>query len=138
MPFGLCNAPATFQRLMDMVLTGLQWDSCLVYLDDILIVGKTFSKHLHNLRDVFGRLRGAGLKLQPRKCGFCLPEVGFLGHIVSATGVSTCRPEQDREGCGVASPKHKARGPTVSRVGKLLQKVRTRFCQYRQAPSSPH
>ena len=89
MPFGLCNAPATFQRLMDMVLTGLQWDSCLVYLDDILIVGKTFSKHLHNLRDVFGRLRGAGLKLQPRKCGFCLPEVGFLGHIVSATGVST-------------------------------------------------
>ena len=89
MPFGLCNAPATFQRLMDMVLTGLQWDSCLVYLDNILIVGKTFSKHLHNLRDVFGRLRGAGLKLQPRKCGFCLPVVGFLGHIVSATGVST-------------------------------------------------
>ena len=89
MPFGLCNAPATFQRLMDMVLTGLQWDSCLVYLDDILIIGKTFSEHLLNLRNVFGRLKEAGLKLQPRKCGFCLPEVGFLGHIVSAKGLST-------------------------------------------------
>ena len=46
MPFGLCNAPATFQRLMDLVLAGLQWNNCLVYLDDILITGKTFKEHL--------------------------------------------------------------------------------------------
>ena len=46
MPFGLCNAPATFQRLMDLVLSGLQWSNCLVYIDDIMIMGKTFQEHL--------------------------------------------------------------------------------------------
>jgi len=52
MPFGLCNAPATFQRLMDMVLAGLLWTSCLVYLDDAVIIGKTFTEHLQHLRAV--------------------------------------------------------------------------------------
>ena len=89
MPFGLCNAPATFQRLMDMVLAGLQWTNCLVYLDDVIVVGRTFKEHLRNLRAVFGRLRAAGLKLQPKKCHLCSPKVEFLGHIVSADGVST-------------------------------------------------
>ena len=51
MPFGLCNAPATFQRLMDMILAGVQWSSCLVYLDDVIIVGKTFKDRLRNLRE---------------------------------------------------------------------------------------
>ncbi len=89
MPFGLCNAPATFQRLMDLILAGLQWTSCLVYLDDVIIVGKTFEEHLHNLRAVFDRLREAGLKLKPTKCALCRQEVNFLGHIVSADGVAT-------------------------------------------------
>ena len=53
MPFGLCNAPATFQRLMDLVLAGLQWKKCLVYLDDLLIIGKSFEEHLQNLQLVF-------------------------------------------------------------------------------------
>ena len=70
MPFGLCNAPATFQRLMDSVLAGLQWTACLVYMDDIIIPGKTFEHHLHNLSCVFSRLRDAHLKLQPPKCVF--------------------------------------------------------------------
>ena len=89
MPFGLCNAPATFQRLMDMILAGLQWSNCLVYLDDVIIVGKTFEDHLCNLRDVLERLRSAGLTLQPAKCAFCRKEVHFLGHIVSERGVAT-------------------------------------------------
>ena len=89
MPFGLCNAPATFQRLMDAVLAGLQWSSCLVYIDDIVIPGRTFQAHLANLRAVFDRLREAGLKLKPRKCHLCLQKVKFLGHIVSADGVQT-------------------------------------------------
>ena len=88
-PFGLCNAPATFQRLMDMVLAGMQWKSCLVYLDDVIIVGKTFQDHLCNLREVFQRLRDAGLKLKPAKCDFCSLQVEFLGHIVSTDGVRT-------------------------------------------------
>ena len=53
MPFGLCNAPARFQRLMDTILAGLQWTNCQVYLDDIIILGKTFQEHLCKLRAVF-------------------------------------------------------------------------------------
>jgi len=93
MPFGLCNAPATFQRLMDMVLTGLQWNSCVVYIDDIIIPGKTFGEHLSNLQQVFERLDKAGLKLQPHKCHFLQPRVPFLGHVVSAEGIS---PDPDK------------------------------------------
>jgi len=87
MPFGLCNAPATFQRLMDMVLTGLQWSSCIVYIDDIIVIGKTFDEHLHNLKLVFERIDKAGLKLHPDKCHFLQAKVHFLGHIVSAEGI---------------------------------------------------
>ena len=64
MPFSLCNAPAVFQRLMDLVLSGIR----LVYIDDIVIMGKTFKNHLQNLRIVLERLRGAGLRLKPAKC----------------------------------------------------------------------
>ena len=64
MPFGLTNAPATFQRLMDTVLKGLQWQRCLVYLDDIIVFGKDFSKTIANLRMVMERLKAAGLKLK--------------------------------------------------------------------------
>ena len=89
MPFGLCNAPATFQHLMDMVLAGLQWTNYLVYLDDAIILGKTFEEHLRNLKEVFQCLREAGLRLKPSKRNLCLEEVEFLGHIVSAKGVCT-------------------------------------------------
>ena len=88
MPFGLCNATATFQRLMDLVLAGLQWSHCLVYLDDVIVLVKTFTEHLENLRTVFARLREAGLKLKPTKCAFLQPRVQYLGHIVSRDGVT--------------------------------------------------
>ena len=88
MPFGLCNAPATFQRLMDCVLAGLQWSSCLVYIDDVIIIGRSFEEHLHHLQQVLDRLKSAGLKIQPSKCHFLQREVIFLGHVVSSTGVS--------------------------------------------------
>ena len=63
MPFGLCNAPATFQRLMNSVLAGLQWTSCLVYIDDIIVVGSSFEEHLNNLRQVLEQLKQANLKV---------------------------------------------------------------------------
>ena len=89
MPFGLCNAPATFQRLMDRVLSGLKWSTCLVYFDDIMVVGTSFADHLSNIGGVLARLRGAGLKLKPGKCRLCQKRVAFLGHIVSAEGITT-------------------------------------------------
>ncbi|GBM35013.1 Retrovirus-related Pol polyprotein from transposon 297 [Araneus ventricosus] len=66
MPFGLCNAPATFERLMETVLRGFTSKACLVYLDDIIIVGRTFQEHLNNIRKVFQRLQKANLKLSPK------------------------------------------------------------------------
>ena len=89
MPFGLVNAPATFQRLMKVVLSGLARTVCLVYLDDILIIGKTLEEHNVNLGRVLERMRSAGLQFQPRKCHFAREEVGYLGHEVSAEGVRT-------------------------------------------------
>jgi hypothetical protein len=67
MPFGLWNAPATFERLMETVLRGHTYDSCLVYLDDVIVIGRTFQEHILNLRKVFERFREARLKIKPRK-----------------------------------------------------------------------
>ena len=89
MPFGLCNTPATFQRLMEVVLRGLAREKCLVYLDDLLVIGRTFEEHIENLRQVFTRLMEAGLKLKPSKCKLARCEVEFLGYVVSKGGIAT-------------------------------------------------
>jgi hypothetical protein len=89
MPFGLCNAPATFQRLMNEVLEGILWDFVVVYLDDLNVYSATFDQHLEHLRAVFERLRSAGLKLNPEKCYFAKHELAFLGYLISAEGIHT-------------------------------------------------
>lgn len=89
MPFGLCNAPATFERLMEKVLKGILSKKCLVYLDDIIIFGKTFNEMLENLKIVFLRLREANLKINPKKCVLFQRSVKYLGHVISAEGVTT-------------------------------------------------
>lgn len=89
MPFGLCNAPATFERLMELVLAGLPWSVCLLYLDDILVHGKTFEEEILNLREVFGRFRAANLKLNAEKCKLFRQKVQYLGHIVTQEGILT-------------------------------------------------
>ena len=89
MPFGLCNGLATFQRLMDLVLAGLQMSHCLVYVDDVIVMGRSFQEHLHNLQMVFERLREAGLTLKPTKCAFFRTKVFYMGHVISRQGVST-------------------------------------------------
>ncbi|KMQ83357.1 enzymatic polyprotein endonuclease reverse [Lasius niger] len=87
MPFGLKNAPATFQRLMNSVLTGIQGLRCLVYLDDIVIYGSSLEDHNKRLTEVLRRLRENNLKLQPDKCEFLRKEVIYLGHIISENGI---------------------------------------------------
>jgi len=89
MPFGLCNAGATFQRLMDVVLSGLNLEICLVYLDDIVVYSKTIEEHLERLEAVLSRLCQAGLKLKPEKCKFFQRSVVFLGHVISHRGIGT-------------------------------------------------
>ncbi|KAG1941111.1 interleukin-1 receptor accessory protein-like 1-A [Pimephales promelas] len=85
--FGLCNAPSTFQRLMDLVLADLQWTTCLVYLDDIIVFGRTFGEHLQRLDEVLGKLRHANLKVKPSKCSLFASQVRYLGHVISAEGI---------------------------------------------------
>ncbi|XP_042624230.1 uncharacterized protein cuzd1.1 [Cyprinus carpio] len=87
MPFGLCNAPATFQRLMGVVLGDLAFDVLLVYLDDVIIFSRDFESHCERLELVFNRLRQHGLKLKPSKCFLLRPEVKFLGHQISSEGI---------------------------------------------------
>ncbi|KAG1928789.1 interleukin-1 receptor accessory protein-like 1-A, partial [Pimephales promelas] len=89
MPYGLCNAPGTFQRLMERIFGDQRFHSLLLYLDDVVIFSSTFKQHLDRLESVFSRLREHGLKLKLKKCHFFQPEVKFLGHVVSASGVST-------------------------------------------------
>lgn len=89
MPFGLCNAPATFQRLMQRCLGNMVNDSLLIYLDDVVVFSPDFDSHVHHLEEVFRRLNQHGLKLQPRKCHLFQREVTYLGHVISERGVAT-------------------------------------------------
>jgi len=93
MPFGLCNAPATFERLTEKILRGMQWTECLVYIDDIIIFGRTFLEVLARLRKVLERFRAHKLKMKPKKCDLFKEQVEFLGHIVSAEGIA-CDPKK--------------------------------------------
>ena len=87
MPFGLCNAPATFQRLMQNCLGELNLTYCLIYLDDVIVYSKTPEEHLQRMRVVFDRLREHGLKLKPTKCDLFRMELIYLAHHVSKDGV---------------------------------------------------
>jgi transposase InsO family protein len=88
MPFGLCNAPATFQRLMDMVLAGLNYEILLCYLDDVIVYSRTVSEHIERLERVFERLQSANLTLKPSKCTLLQKSVSFLGHVIGGEGIS--------------------------------------------------
>ena len=92
MLFGLCNAPVTFERLMDRVLCGMRWLRCLVYLD-VISFGASISEALAHLVEVLCRLSDVGLQLKAKKCTFMQTEVGFLGHIAGRTGLA-CEPEK--------------------------------------------
>lgn len=93
MAFGLKNSPPTFQRIMNNILRGIQNETCLVYLDDIIIYSTSLQEHTERLRDVFERLRNANFKIQLDKTEFLRKEVAYLGHIVTAEGV---KPNPDK------------------------------------------
>ena len=89
MPFGLCNAPATFQRLMERCMGDLNLRDCLIYLDDIIIFSSTFDEHMERLQAVFERLQEHNLKLKPSNCELFKGRVSYLGHVVSDEGIHT-------------------------------------------------
>ena len=79
MLFGLCNAPATFQLPIDCVLAGLKWLCCLVYIDYIIIIGRSFEEHLHHLQQNLDHLKSAGLKIHSSKCYFLQQKSELFG-----------------------------------------------------------
>ena len=87
MPFSLCNAPATFQRLMQNCLGELNLTYCLIYLDDVIVYSKTPEEHLQRMRVIFDCLREHGLKLKPTKCDLFRTGLIYLAHHVSKDGV---------------------------------------------------
>lgn len=89
LPFGLKNAPATFQRLMDKFKSGLTNVNVLVYLDDIIVLSETFNGHLNNLGQCFARMRQFNLRMNRTKCKFACDEVVYLGHVISRNGIQT-------------------------------------------------
>jgi len=80
MPFGLTNAPATFRRALDIILSGVKWQSCLVNLDEVIVYSKTEEEHIGHVDHVLRLLREAGVTLRLPKCGFLRTTVEYLGH----------------------------------------------------------
>lgn len=117
MPFGLCNASATFQRLMGVVLGDLAFDVLLIFLDDVIVFSEDFGSHCERLELVFSRLRQHGLKLKPSKCFLFKPVVRFLGHIISAKGIQV---DMDKVQCLDAWPT-----PTNVKLSPFCPKVCT-------------
>ena len=118
MPFGLCNAPGTFQRLMERIFGDQSFQSLLLYLDDIVIFSTSFNQHLQRLEMVLSRLQQHNLKLKMSKCHFFQQEVKYLGHVISSAGVAT-DPEKTK---AVAEWKHPS---TVTDLRSFLG-----FCSY--------
>jgi len=87
LPFGLSNAPATFQRLINSVLGALRWDISLVYLDDIIVYSPSFNKHVQHLDLVFNALEKANVKLNPDKCSIARKQLDYLGFRITQNGI---------------------------------------------------
>ena len=132
MPFGLCNAPATFERLMDRVLQGLRWSRCLVYLDDIISFGGTFGAALSNLTLIFERLRSYGLQLKSSKCHLFRESVPFLGHIVGRRGLE-CDPKKIEDVKSWPVPDCLIECATVSGICGILPALYPEVCRCRDA-----
>ena len=87
MPFGLKNAPATFQRMMDEILREYLYKFCFVYMDDVVVFSKSLSEHIDHIRVIFKKFRETNLKIQLDKSEFLSKEVAFLGHVITPEGI---------------------------------------------------
>ena len=93
MPFGLSTAPQTFQRAIEIILSGLNFEICLCYLDDVIIYSENFEQHCMRLTTVLSRFRQHNLRVKLAKCTFAAKTVKFLGHVISESGI---RPDPEK------------------------------------------
>ena len=135
MPFGLTNSPSTFQRLMEDVLRGLQWEECLIYMDDIIVPAATVEQSLERLEHILKRFREANLKLKPKKCNLFQTSIKFLGHVVSEEGVQT-DPEKIEAVKNWRVPRSAKEVKSFPGISLLLQKIHQRFRRHRPSFTS--
>ena len=114
LPQGLKNAPPSFQRIMNSLLTNGRWDFCLIYLDDIIVHSKSFNEHCEHLNNVLSVLNKANFQLNPPKCSFAMQEIDYLGHTINANGF---KPLEDNVSTIVNTPNPR----TAKQVHSLLQ-----------------
>ena len=114
-PFGLMNAPATFQRFMEYCLGDYQDNFAVPYLDDLLIFSKTFEEHLNHIKLVLQRLKKHGIKIKPSKCNFFKREVSYLGKFISAEGYTV-----DPRSTEALTTKIRKRPTNISELRSLL------------------
>ena len=127
MPFGLTNAPATFQALMEEVLGDLTRTACLLYLDDIIVYGRTFEEVYANLQKVMAQLRKYNLKLKAKKCSLFRRSVKFLGHVVTEEGIA-CNPETVQAVRDLARPKDKTGVRSILGLGNYYRRFIKDYC----------
>ena len=135
MPFGLANAPATFERMMEQVLSGLHWEISLINIDDIIVFSRTFEEHLVRLHQVLSRIKEANLKLSPSKCKLFRHSVEYLGHVVSQDGVGT-DPKKIRGHHWMARTTQHQRCEELCGPLFLLSPVCSWFCWHSEASPS--
>ncbi|KAL0197545.1 hypothetical protein M9458_006085, partial [Cirrhinus mrigala] len=136
MPFGLKNAPATFQRLMETVLGELRRKICFVYIDDIIIHSPSITQYFHDLQTVLHRLESAGLTIHLKKSKFCLQKITFLGHVVSIQGISAdpCKTEAIH---AYPVPRNLKEGSKVPRIDGVVPSCQQTFEQLKCCLTSP-
>ena len=119
-PFGLAQAPAYFQKLINDILKGCNF--AMGYLDHIIIYSRSEKEHLEHLEEIFTRLNKVGLKHKLEKCCFFKKHIQYLGHLISADGIQPL-PEKPRKHCQSASTKKSQRSETVPRISRILQEI---------------
>ena len=126
-PFGLTQAPAYFQKLINDVLKGCNF--AMGYLDDIIIYSRSEKEHLEHLEEIFIRLKAPGLKLKLEKCCFFKKHIQYLGHLISEKGIQPL-PEKLESIAKMPAQKKPKRSETISRTSRLLQKIRPQICRH--------
>ena len=127
MPFSLQGAPATFQRMMDKLIRGME-DYTAAYLDDLVVFSGSWERHLQHIHELFDRLRAAGLTAKPRKCQFGMAQCIYLGHVL---GNGLVRPEPSKIDSVMLFPIPQTKKQVRAFLGYwILLKIYTRLCLY--------
>ena len=128
MLFGLCNAQATFQRLMQNCLGELNLTYCLLYLDDVIVFSRTAEEHLQHLHVLFDHFQEHNLRIKPAKCEFFWEEINYLAHHISREGVMPSK--ESLKAVAKFTLPNLQRNLNLSELGRALSVIHQRVCMY--------